>query len=88
MVTFTILGASPAMFIITELLPKPIRALGFSIIYSVGVALFGGFAQFFATQAIALTGSLTAPAWYLIGGTLLSLTVMGRLKEPQATLPN
>lgn len=65
MVSFTTLGGVPVMLLISELLPKRIRALGFALVYSIGVAIFGGFAQYFATQSIVLLDSLTAPAWYL-----------------------
>lgn len=88
MVSFTTLGAVPAMLVISELFPKRIRALGFALVYSIGVAIFGGFAQFFATQSIVwLNNDLTAPAWYLGGATLLSMLALPffsdvkRLKE-------
>lgn len=82
MVSFTTLGGVPVMLLISELLPKRIRALGFALVYSIGVAIFGGFAQYFATQSIVLLDSLTAPAWYLGGGTLLSMLALLYVKEP------
>ncbi|MNY76145.1 hypothetical protein D3C86_2156310 [compost metagenome] len=44
-----------------------------SIAYCVGVALFGGFAQFFAAGLVSLTGSPNAPAWYIFAAILLAL---------------
>ena len=81
MVSFTTLGGVPVMLLISELLPKRIRALGFALVYSIGVAIFGGFAQYFATQSIVLLDSLTAPAWYLGGGTLLSMLALLYVKR-------
>ncbi|MGK3715196.1 MFS transporter, partial [Escherichia coli] len=79
-------GGVPVMLLISELLPKRIRALGFALVYSIGVAIFGGFAQYFATQSIVLLDSLTAPAWYLGGGTLLSMLALLYVKEPAKEL--
>ncbi|VFS46462.1 Alpha-ketoglutarate permease [Budvicia aquatica] len=56
MVSFTTLGAVPAMLVISELFPKRIRALGFALVYSIGVAIFGGFAQFFCHSVHCLAG--------------------------------
>lgn len=80
MVAFTTLGAVPVMLLISELLPKRIRALGFALVYSISVAIFGGFAQYFATQAIELTGSLLSPSIYLGVATLLSTLVLPMVK--------
>ncbi len=81
MVSATTLGSVPVMLLISELLPKRIRAMGFAMVYSIGVAIFGGFAQYFATQSIVWFDSLTAPAWYLGGGTLLSMLVLPFIRE-------
>ncbi|MWL91955.1 MULTISPECIES: MFS transporter [Cupriavidus] len=51
---------------ITEMFPRAIRATGLSIVYSLGVSIFGGFAQFFATWLVGATGSKLAPAGYVI----------------------
>ncbi len=47
-----------------------------SLVYALGVAIFGGFGQFIVTWLIAATGNPMAPAWYVIGccaATLLAL---------------
>jgi hypothetical protein len=69
------------MLVISELFPKNIRAMGFALVYSLGVAIFGGFAQYFATQSIEWSGSLLAPSGYLMLATLASLVVVPLLKE-------
>lgn len=72
MVTLAMMSSIPAVVAISEMLPTRIRAVGFALVYSIGVAIFGGFAQFFATEAITRSGNLTAPSWYLIGCLLFS----------------
>jgi MFS transporter, MHS family, proline/betaine transporter len=49
------------------------RATGTSIMYSVGVTLFGGFCPFIVTWLIHATGSLMVPAWYLLAALCVSL---------------
>lgn len=81
LVGLTTLGSVPTMLMISELFPQRIRALGFALVYSLGVAIFGGFAQYIASQSIALSGSLLAPAVYLMLATLASLAVLPLLRE-------
>ncbi|WP_025128968.1 MFS transporter [Pseudomonas sp. PH1b] len=68
--TYTIV---PNLAILPELFPVQIRASGMSIAYCVGVALFGGFTQLFATGLVSLTGNPNAPAWYMFAAIVLSL---------------
>lgn len=68
--TYTIV---PNLAMLPELFPAQIRASGMSLAYCIGVALFGGFAQFFAAGLVNLTGSPNAPAWYIFTAILLSL---------------
>ncbi|MCY1357966.1 Ectoine/proline transporter ProP [compost metagenome] len=81
-VLFTVLGVLsiglvvqtvPGITMLPEMFPKRVRASGMSLVYSVGVALFGGFAPFISTWLVNATGSKLAPAWYLVGMTLVSL---------------
>jgi MFS family permease len=67
--------------LITELFPRSIRATGLSLVYGLGVAIFGGFAQFNATWLIQRTGSNLAPAWYMIACGLLSLIALRHARE-------
>jgi MHS family proline/betaine transporter-like MFS transporter len=78
LVTFT---AVPNIVMLPEMFPREIRATGMSIVYCLGVSIFGGFAQFFATWLIQLSGSTLAPAWYLIGCALVSLLPLPFLRE-------
>ncbi len=81
MASLTTLGAAPSILIVSETFPRAIRALGFAIVYSVGVALFGGYAQFFATGLIGWTGSLLSPAIYLSAGCLAALVALCFVKD-------
>ena len=69
---------SPAsMVLVSEVLPQRLRATGLSIAYCVAIAIFGGFAQFFSTELIHLTGNANAPALYvmLVGVTIASIVL-------------
>jgi MFS transporter, MHS family, proline/betaine transporter len=78
LVAFT---AVPNIVMLPELFPRAIRATGMSIVYCLGVSIFGGFAQFFATWLIQLSGNNLAPAWYLIGCSLVSLLPLPFMRE-------
>jgi MFS transporter, MHS family, proline/betaine transporter len=66
------LQAAPSITMLPEMFPRSVRATGMAIVYGVGVALFGGFAQTVATWLIKVTGNLLAPAWYVIACVALS----------------
>jgi len=56
---------------LSEALPQNIRSSGFATVYSVAVAAFGGTTQLVVTWLIHVTGSALAPAWYLVGATVV-----------------
>ena len=70
------LGAAPSILIVSEFFPRAIRAMGFAIVYSAGVAIFGGFAQFFAAELIVIFDSTIAPSIYMVFGCLISLIAL------------
>ena len=63
----------PGITMLPEMFPKRVRASGMSLVYSVGVALFGGFSPFISAWLVESTGSKLAPAWYLFALTVISL---------------
>lgn len=65
------LTTAPSITMIPEMFPSNLRASGMSIVYSVGVSIFGGFAQTSAVWMIHVTGSTLAPAYY----TMICVTV-------------
>lgn len=71
----------PTLVLITELFPRAIRATGLSIVYCLGVSVFGGFAQFFATGLIGLTGNNNAPALYVMACLCLTLIGLAMVRE-------
>ncbi len=71
----------PGITMLPEMFPKAVRASGMSLVYSVGVALFGGFAPFISTWLLNITGSRFAPAWYLVAMTLVSLMGLPWLRD-------
>ncbi|WP_250455952.1 MFS transporter [Caballeronia sp. ATUFL_M2_KS44] len=75
------LNVGPVGAMLGELFPRSVRATGAAIVYSIGVAIFGGFAQFFVTTLIVVTGSVLAPAWYVIACGVLSVIAVHCMRE-------
>ena len=71
----------PTVVMITELFPRTIRATGLSTVYCLGVSIFGGFAQFFATGLIGLTENNNAPAIYVMFCLCFTLAGLMMVKE-------
>ena len=76
-----VLTSVPSIAVLPELFPRRIRASGMSIVYCVGVMIFGGFAQFFAAGLIKLTGNPNAPALYAVLCMLVSLIGLKMVPE-------
>jgi MHS family proline/betaine transporter-like MFS transporter len=72
-------GASTVMML--EAFPPEHRAAALSIMYSFGVAIFGGFSPLIVTWLIAATGNPMMPAWYLIAATCITLFALQRFPE-------
>jgi MHS family proline/betaine transporter-like MFS transporter len=62
--------------LMAELFPTRMRTTGLSISYSLGVALFGGFAPFINASLISVTGSKLAPSFYLMLAAAISLVAL------------
>ena len=67
-------GVLPSM--ISEQFPVETRAVGVAFSYSISVTIFGGFAPFFATWLIAVTGDDLSPAYYLMATAILSIIAL------------
>jgi MFS family permease len=59
---------------LTELMPAPVRASGFSIAYSLATALFGGFTPAICTYLIQATGNRAIPGLWLSFAAATGLT--------------
>jgi MFS family permease len=57
----------PILVMITECVPRSVRAGTLSMVYALAIALFGGSAQFIIKGLSDWTASPLAPAWYLTG---------------------
>ncbi|QGZ63792.1 MFS transporter [Paraburkholderia acidisoli] len=75
------LQAAPAITMLPEMFPRRVRATGMAIVYSIGVAIFGGFAQAIATWLIKATGNLLAPAWYVMACVALSCLALPFIRD-------
>lgn len=51
------INVGPVGAMLGELFPRSVRATGAAIVYSLGAAVFGGFAQFFVTALIIVTSA-------------------------------
>lgn len=72
-------GAGSCLLLLLESFPSHVRATGLSLVYSVGVSVFGGFAQFVVTWLISITGDPISPAWYVSACALATLFGVSRL---------
>ena len=70
------LQTAPVITMLPELFPKAVRTTGMSVVYGLGISVFGGFAQFFVTWLLHVTGNPMAPAWYLMVTVTLSTVVL------------
>ena len=70
------LQTAPVITMLPELFPKAVRTTGMSVVYGLGISVFGGFAQFFVTWLLHVTKNPMAPAWYLMVTVTLSTVVL------------
>jgi MHS family proline/betaine transporter-like MFS transporter len=74
-------GGGAVIVVLTEIFPTEVRASGMSLVYAVGVAIFGGFGQFIVTWLIQATGSPFAPAYYVIACSLATIVGLATVPE-------
>lgn len=85
LIAFNAVGAGACLLLLMENFPARVRATGLSIVYSIGVSVFGGFAQFVVTWLIGITGDPISPAWYVSACAVA--TLCGALRMREAGLP-
>lgn len=78
------IGTTPMFLMLLEMLPAGVRASGISVIYSVGVTVFGGSSQFIVTWLLAKTDNPMSPAFYMMACGVLSLCALLSLRERKA----
>ncbi len=72
---------APSAALLAEMFPVRVRAAGMSLGYTLGVVVFGGFAQLAMEWMIGVTGDPTVPGIYMAGASLVTvaaLLVIGR----------
>jgi MFS transporter, MHS family, proline/betaine transporter len=75
------MGGATIIITLAEIFPSEVRATGMSLVYALGVAIFGGFGQFIVTWLIAATGSPIAPAYYVMACSLATLLALRSIPE-------
>ena len=77
-----------AIVALTEVMPKRVKTVGFSLAYAISVGVFGGFTPAFSTWLVNVTGNSASYAIWVsvaaligLGGTLLFYT--GRVKAKE-----
>jgi len=63
----------PLSTAVAEQFPAGVRSTALSLAYNLAVMLFGGFAQFFVTWLIGVTGQPIAAAYYVMFGATVGL---------------
>jgi MFS transporter, MHS family, proline/betaine transporter len=82
--TLIALGASVSTVLVLEALSPRVRASGIAISYALGVALFGGTAQFVVTALIRWTGDPMSAAWYVTPACCVSVCALALFRERRA----
>jgi MHS family proline/betaine transporter-like MFS transporter len=81
---FATAGSSAFLLLIMEAFPPRVRATALATIYSFGVTIFGGFAQFNVTWLLHRTGDPMSPAWYVLTCGAVSMIALWRFREHPA----
>jgi metabolite-proton symporter len=77
-------GYNGAMVVLlTEIMPVSVRALGFSLAYSLATAVFGGFTPAVCTYLIHVTGNRAIPGLWLSAAAVCGLTATALLFLPR-----
>lgn len=79
--SLTAIGGAPSLVAIPELFPAHVRALGLSVAYAFGVALFGGSAQLVITWLLRATENPAAPAFYVVPTSLITVLAILLMRE-------
>lgn len=72
---------APVLVTITESLPKAVRSGALGTIYAVATSVFGGSTQFAIKELTDLSGSLLAPAWYMMAALAIGGVAMALMHE-------
>lgn len=74
-----------AMYVyLSEAFPRAVRSSGLGLVYSLGVAIFGGTTQFVVAWLIDWTKDPMVPAWYQIAANLAAIAAILLMAKPSA----
>jgi MFS transporter, MHS family, citrate/tricarballylate:H+ symporter len=71
----------PVIVMLTETLPRSVRAGAVSTIYAFAIAIFGGSTQVIVKSLLDFTGNPLAPAYYWSAAAVIGLVAMAFVKE-------
>lgn len=74
-------GGATVIISLAEIFPTEVRATGMSLVYALGVAIFGGFGQFIVTWLIQATGNPVAPAFYVMACAVATIASLAAIPE-------
>lgn len=77
---------APLNAYMVSLFPRQYRYSGFGVAFNIGISIFGGTTPLVMMWLVEKTGSLIAPAWYYVFGTiigLISLAICQMSCQPQ-----
>ena len=75
------INAAAIIVAIPESLPRAVRSAGLSIVYAFSVSIFGGSTNYVVNKLIAVTGDPLAPAYYLVGFSVLGTIAAWMMHE-------
>ena len=77
LLNFVFAAGIGAMYVfLSEAFPAPVRSSGLGLVYSLGVAIFGGTTQFVVAWLIDWTKDPMVPAWYQIVATVAAIVAI------------
>ena len=77
----TAMSAASAIVAIPEQFPRHIRALGLSVVYAIGVTIFGGTTQVIVTWLMKALDNPAAPAIYVVFSSIFTVIAILMVKE-------
>ena len=76
------IGTPAALCLIADAIPARSRAAGLSVVYALGISLFGSATQPAATALLALTGDARSPAWLLVSAGVIGAAAALSISRP------
>ena len=75
------MSSGPGLILLAESVRKEVRGLVLATVYAVALAVVGGTTQPIITALIHVTGDPLAPAWYMMGATVVGIVAISLMRE-------